>query len=238
MSTNCQSYKDKQFSAEKRCELNKYIEENSYMNISEADYSLALMDDGELLKLDIEVINHAYLIRNLLERKKRDEAYYNAFLNREKRKREIEKSKYLDNGTGIITMGMALPDTQEATSALTSFNDTLNKFMNEKKIDSYVDLCKRSNLNQDTMSKMRKGVFKTPNRDFLFALAIGLGLDLEETEKLFNSCGQSTKGCYRKEDEKRERAIEYFIKNGCNIDTVNDELFNLKMPLIGNYSVA
>lgn len=116
------------------------------------------------------------------------------------------------------------------------FEDTLERFKKEKGIISDYELCKKSGLTRDYFYKVKYIYTKMANRDTLWALAIGLGLNIDETEQLFKSCGLSTEGKFdfRETEMERERAIRYFIEKHMTIEEVNKELAEHDMELLGN----
>ncbi len=70
------------------------------------------------------------------------------------------------------------------------FRDTLMKFLIEKDIDNN-DAYHRSNIDRRSFSKLLTGKTANPKKSTVFALCIGLDLDLEESSRLLESAGLS-----------------------------------------------
>ncbi len=215
-------------------ELCQYVDENSYCDydpemfksLEKAYGKSPEYDEGRML---------LELMRKQLARKNADERAYKAFQEREEQKRkqkEVEQHGTVDH-TSDGSMEQYMSQRRRA-----SFNDTLNLFMKNKKIGTIADLCKKANLRKDTLSKLQGGRILHPERDYLWAIAIALQLNLDETEILFNSCGISRNGAigFKSSDERRERAVEYAIIHKWGIDKLNNVLFDSDMCTLGNYS--
>ena len=119
------------------------------------------------------------------------------------------------------------------------FREVFEKFRVEKCAGTDSEICYKANLRQDTLSKLRMANVN-PAREYLWALAIALTLNIDETEELFGSCGLSITGLDEREgerEEKRELALEYFIKNEIyNIKIINDALRERKYKVLGNFN--
>ncbi|MCR4793039.1 MAG: hypothetical protein K5871_09815 [Lachnospiraceae bacterium] len=110
-----------------------------------------------------------------------------------------------------------------------SFIEVLDRLMDEHDITAYGQIAKDSGIDEKKFASIRDKN-GTSNRDYLWALSIGMKLAPDEAEELFRSCGQSTFGLYVKSDDdkeqirarKREGVIGYFIRNGIwDIQTLN-----------------
>ncbi len=67
------------------------------------------------------------------------------------------------------------------------FDDLLNEYCKF----SDAELCRRTGITKSTLSRMRSGKIKQPDRNNLWAIAIALELSLDVTEKFFNSFGMT-----------------------------------------------
>lgn len=116
------------------------------------------------------------------------------------------------------------------------FSDFLNYHMAAVNIESDAELARRkSMLPPNIISRLRTGTVHA-KRDYLWQLALVLRLSLDETEKMFNICGNSIYECYRfnLKEMQRERVIEYFIRFGkWDIDEVNTQLCDRGFKLLG-----
>lgn len=117
------------------------------------------------------------------------------------------------------------------------FRELMEKFRMEKGFDSFGMICLEAEINRDALYKVMRFATGTYNRDMLWALAVVMGLTLEETEMLFNSCGMTTKDCRSHMGERnqyqRERAIEFGILNGWDIITIDEELKKRGFSILG-----
>ena len=115
------------------------------------------------------------------------------------------------------------------------FSDFLNYHMSAVNIESDAELARKSMLSPNIISRLRTGTVHA-KRDYLWQLALVLRLSLDETEKMFNICGNSIYECYRfsLKQMQRERVIEYFIRFGkWDIDEVNTQLCDRGFKLLG-----
>ena len=113
------------------------------------------------------------------------------------------------------------------------FRALLEEFRIEKEGGNYHRIATNAGITYKTLKEIITWQDGTYNRDILWGLSIELGLNMEETERLFNSCGMTTKYCRHLESSRsnkqansfeRERAIEFGILNGWDLDTINEEL--------------
>ncbi|MBE5870647.1 MAG: hypothetical protein E7294_05255 [Lachnospiraceae bacterium] len=215
--------------------LYRYIEENTYGNLSQDQYNRAEREWSHYPK-EREERMILDLMRKQIARKKADERAYRAFLERHKPKKKEEpdfsRAFYMmDFITTIKSFDSYINEPKKPT-----FNEVFEKFRAAKKAGKYREICVKANLREDTLSKLRSGT-TNPARDYIWALAVALKLDLDETEELFNSCGLSIHGGFRFQDgeEQRERAIEFGLINHWGIKTVNDKLESMNMLRLGNF---
>lgn len=218
--------------------LEKYIEENDYSKWT-SEALLEAETRWTSFPEDSEEYRKLILLRKQRERKLSDEKKYREFFMRsyEQKVKELElKNKYDD-------LLWYLNDKQEREfekaiqKPYKSFLDTFEEFKKEKKIESDYEVCKRANLTRDVLSKLKNTSKSVANRDILWALAIALGLNIKETEQLFESCGLSMHGGFKfsEYDMRRERALEFFVAHNMGIDEVNEVLKEKNLlPVLGN----
>ena len=107
------------------------------------------------------------------------------------------------------------------------FSRTLLRLIDDKgKTD--VEVYKRAHIGSKLFSKIRKDDY-TPSKKTVFALAIGLELNLEETESLLACAGYSFS-----RNKKFDIIVEYFIVKGrYDIFQINDFLLKYDQQLLG-----
>jgi O-acetyl-ADP-ribose deacetylase len=88
-----------------------------------------------------------------------------------------------------------------------SFTDLFYEFAREKNID-VIELYKEAMISRQTISKFSTKENYRPKRETVFLCAIGLKLNLEETEQLLASCGYAINS-----SSKYELIIQYFIES-------------------------
>lgn len=215
-------------------ELATYINENSYSNLSEASYLEAERNWGKLPK-EREEWMILSLMRKKIERKRKDEREYQKFIQKENVRKKTNHNTFKEMTFFMNFTHHSLDDYINGGSRPT-FDDVFEKFRRQNNAGSDADICKKGNLRKDTLSKIRGRKQFSVNRDYLWALAVALKINLEETEELFNSCGLSIRGGYNFNivEEWRERALEYFVDHKWSIHDINIELYNRGMALLGN----
>lgn len=116
-----------------------------------------------------------------------------------------------------------------------SFNDVLEKYRKKHDAGNNSNICTRGYLRESTLSKMCSKKNNSVSDNHLWALAFGLKLNkLDQVEELFNSCGKSIYGTYKRSEEPRARVLEYAVINGWDIDYTNIALADKGMPPVGN----
>ena len=107
------------------------------------------------------------------------------------------------------------------------FSRTLLRLIDDKgKTD--VEVYKRAHIGSKLFSKMRKDDY-TPSKKTVFTLAIGLELNLEETERLLACAGYSFS-----RNKKFDIIVQYFIEKGMyDIFQINDVLLKYDQQLLG-----
>ena len=104
-----------------------------------------------------------------------------------------------------------------------TFAETLFYYIDKKGI-SDIDSYKRSNVDKKVFSKIKCNKGYKPSKITALSFAIGLRLDLKETEHLLKTAGMSLS-----HSNKLDVIVEYFIKTGNykNIFEVNEVLYKL-----------
>lgn len=201
-------------------ELNVFIYENDYSNLDENELNRLEKECANLPK-DREEVEILELYRKRYKKKKYDEEL-------------LAKSKTEEKGKSFNREDFEKYISQAKPRA--TFEEVLDKFKIQKNAGSYAEICRNSGIREDTLSRMRRESINA-NRDYLWALSIGLKLDMNEAEELFASCGQSVYGRYRLQEAEltRELAFEYFIKNKIyDIGYINEILHKQKILILGN----
>ena len=111
------------------------------------------------------------------------------------------------------------------------FADTLFDYIDAVGI-SDVEAYKRSNVDKKTFSKIKCNKDYRPSKITAVSFAIGLRLDIEQTEHLL-----STAGICLSRSNKFDVIIEYFITSGKykTIFDVNEVLYQFDQPCLGVY---
>ena len=112
-----------------------------------------------------------------------------------------------------------------------SFNKLLFKFIHQKNMTN-AEVYKNANLDRRLFSKIISNDDYTPGKNTIFALAISLKLNLEETETLLRSAGFAIS-----HSSKADLIIEYYITHQdsgvYNIDDLNFLLFKHNQVQLG-----
>ncbi|MCM1327994.1 MAG: helix-turn-helix transcriptional regulator [Ruminococcus sp.] len=105
-------------------------------------------------------------------------------------------------------------------------SDCLNELLTEKGID-LKDAVKKSGIERTYAYHIFSGK-KVPSRDKLIAIAFGMGLDLEETQRLLKRT--RNRPLYPKDE--RDAIIIYSLLNGLQTDITNERLYERGFDLI------
>ncbi len=110
------------------------------------------------------------------------------------------------------------------------FAEYLSELIDKKGFDSYVDVYKAAGISKFTFSKiMNLKKPHQPSEGTVAALSIGLKLDLEEAQKLYNSAGY-----YLGYSDLTDKIIRFFIeKEIYDINEVNICLLYYNLPILG-----
>lgn len=218
-------------------ELEKYIEENVYSNWSVEAWQKAEIEWADFPR-DSEEYGKLSLLRKQRERKLSDERVTREhFLNSFNQKvEELEVNRPLGDLLYFNVKEEAAFN-RAIEKKYKSFIDTYEELKKEKGFKSDYAVCKASNLTRDSLSRLKNNSKHITERDYLWALSLGMGLDIEETERLFNSCGLTVTGVFNfiEKKERRERALEFFVKHHIGIEQANKELIKHELtPTLGN----
>lgn len=109
-----------------------------------------------------------------------------------------------------------------------TFSQQLFKYIKAKGI-SETDCYKKSNIDRKLFSRIRTDNGYQPKKNTVFALIIGLGLNLNEAENLLESAGYAISHSI-----KLDTIMEYIIKKEIyDIITVNEILYSFGCPVLG-----
>jgi len=109
-----------------------------------------------------------------------------------------------------------------------SFTERLFRFIDERELKDS-DVYKRANIDRKHFSKIRNDLNYQPSKKTVFAFAIAMELNLDDTKDLLNSAGYSIN--YSK---KFDIIIEYFIiEKIYNIFEINETLYTFKQQTLG-----
>ena len=219
--------------------INRFIIENDYSNL-DVDYYFQCEKNWANLPRDREEHQVLDLMRKQYARKLLDE-----------KKRKIGASPYSDpfgfdmvaetHRYGYMSHINSIDDFIRTAPRRDSFSDVYNDLLRKKNMEDVNSsvICKKANIQDYVLTRLKKGTIKRNLRDFLWALSIALELDEMDVERLFKSCGQTTDGLFasNKKEDDREKCILYFISNGLyNIDKINDVLYKKGYEILGNAS--
>ena len=152
---------------------------------------------------------------------------------------KIGVQEYLDNNLEQVVYQDAAPiilyqksieplDVDLLDNLEPTFSQVLFKFIKQKGI-SETDCYKNANLDRRLFSKIRSNDDYQPRKSTVFALIIGLKLNLEEAEELLDSAGFSISHSL-----KADVIIEYLIKKQIyDIVVVNEILYSFDCGMLG-----
>lgn len=125
----------------------------------------------------------------------------------------------------------------DETEKLNDFRDQLDEPFNkallrliDNKGKTDVEVYKKANISRKLFSKIRTGRGYMPGKRTILALAVGLELDVDETEALLEHAGFTLSKSILS-----DVIVEYFIRNKkYDIYDINDALFYYHQPLLGS----
>lgn len=108
------------------------------------------------------------------------------------------------------------------------FATTLLHLVDAKNLTD-VQVYRRANLDRRLFSKIRSNPAYMPSKRTALALAVGLGLDLDETRALLARAGYTLSSALTS-----DVIVEYFISRGTHdVLAINEALFYFDQPLLG-----
>ena len=108
------------------------------------------------------------------------------------------------------------------------FVDCLNNFMKENGMDRK-SIIHKTNINETHAYQMFSGD-RGASRNKVLQLAIAMGLDLRQTNKLLHSAGVSALYC----KNRRDAIIIFYIENGVNLQTIDEKLYEFGEATLSN----
>lgn len=118
-------------------------------------------------------------------------------------------------------------DKNEENFVHSDFSEYINQLSREKEI-APVQIIKNAQIDRVYGHQLFSGTRK-PSRDKVLQLAFGLGLSLEETQKLLRMADKGS--LYPK--IKRDAAIVYGLNHQMQMSEMQELLFSLDLPIIG-----
>jgi DNA-binding Xre family transcriptional regulator len=97
-----------------------------------------------------------------------------------------------------------------------AFVDVLNEYIKESGIRPKSRIYRDVGMSEDTFSAIRRGKYHNVSRSSLFKICFGLRLQYDDAVNLLQSCG-----CYFKRTEILDTVVEYFLRKGPTIDSIN-----------------
>lgn len=157
---------------------------------------------------------------------------------RRSRRRELELLDEDTSSGGVpLSASAPMPSAHEATpedelddllrNLDASFPETLLSMIDARGMTD-AEVYNRANLTRQYFSKLRSGKIH-PSKRVVLALAVALGLDLDQTELLLGRAGYSLA-----HNSKFDVIVEFYIGHGiCEIDEINYALFKHDQQLLG-----
>lgn len=130
-----------------------------------------------------------------------------------------------------IPMGGALPSSEPLEDLLSSldasFSTTMLALIDERGMTDS-EVYKRANMSRQLFSKIRSNPGYQPSKKTALALAVALGLNIDETQRLLSRAGFTLS-----RSSKADVIVEYFISRGnYDIFQINEALYAFDQPLL------
>lgn len=108
------------------------------------------------------------------------------------------------------------------------FSETLLDLIDESGMKDS-ECYKRANVDRRVFSRIRSNPGYRPSKSTALAFCVALSLSPEEAESLLNKAGYALSG-----SSKTDVIVRYFLeRRPCDIDEVNDALWDFDQPLLG-----
>ena len=211
-------------------ELNETIDTNCVYHKSNNAKSKDIIDKKEILK----IANTTKNTRKLNSKSQKHTHKPVRQLSEYIRNLNLEVQAYIDEhfGDEIVRSwepsGFLYQSFYTDSDLEPTFSQTLFKLIKEKGI-SETDCYKNANVDRRLFSKIRSNKNYQPRKNTVFALIIGLKLNLDEAKKLLDSAGYSISHSI-----KQDLIMEYVIKKQIfDILQVNEILYSFDCPILG-----
>ena len=201
-----------------------------FLNETDIDVTLVVFDKealtaSENLLLDVaQYIDEHYVDEHITPRRRLLDV-------EEKALAEADKSLQAPMMSELLAPSMAAPAAlDELVGDLDEpFSTTLMRLIDVKGFEKDSDVYRKANIDRRLFSKIRSNENYAPSKPTVLALAIALGLTLDQTDDLLQRADFALS-----RSRKFDVIVEYFIANGkYDIFEINEVLFSYDQPLLG-----